>query len=164
MRGKTIKNGVQLWPVGTDTAKSVIYGRFGIESGEPASIHFSQDLPEEFYEQITAEKLITRYSKGHPVQEWIKPSHRRNEVLDCTVYALAAAYHLGMNKFSERDWARLEDIVQPITADLFDNVPKKAEKTATKPDKVVIKEHKLKKKPAPKARRRKNKTGFASNW
>ena len=164
MRGKTIKNGVQLWPVGTDTAKSVIYGRFGIESGEPASIHFSQDLPEEFYEQITAEKLITRYSKGHPVQEWVKPSHRRNEVLDCTVYALAAAYHLGMNKFSERDWARLEDIVQPITADLFDNVPKKAEKTATKPDKVVIKEHKLKKKPAPKARRRKNKTGFASNW
>ena len=85
-------------------------------------------------------------------------------MLDCTVYALAAAYHLGMNKFSERDWARLEDIVQPITADLFDNVPKKAEKTATKPDKVVIKEHKLKKKPAPKARRRKNKTRFASNW
>ena len=164
MRGKTIKNGVQLWPVGTDTAKSVIYGRFGIESGEPASIHFSQDLPEEFYEQITAEKLITRYHKGHPIQEWVKPSHRRNEVLDCTVYALAAAYHLGMNKFSERDWARLEDIVQPITADLFDNVPKKAEKTATKPDKVVIKEHVLKKKPAPKPRRRKSKAGFASNW
>ena len=164
MRGKTIKNGVQLWPVGTDTAKSVIYGRFGIESGEPASTHFSQDLPEEFYEQITAEKLITRYHKGHPIQEWVKPSHRRNEVLDCTVYALAAAYHLGMNKFSERDWARLEDIVQPITADLFDNVPKKAEKTDTKPDKVVIKQHQLKKKVAPKPRRRKSKAGFASNW
>ena len=164
MRGTTIKGGVQLWPVGTDTAKSVIYGRFGIATGAAASIHYSIDLPEEFYAQLTAEKLITRYHKGHPVQEWVKPSHKRNEVLDCTVYALAAAYHLGMNKFSERDWARLEDIVQPITADLFDNVPKKAEKTATKPDKVVIKEHKLKKKPAPKARRRKNKTGFASNW
>ena len=171
MRGTTIKGGVQLWPVGTDTAKSVIYGRFGIATGAAASIHYSIDLPEEFYAQLTAEKLITRYTKGHPVQEWIKPSHKRNEVLDCTVYALAAAYHLGMNKFSERDWARLEDIVQPMTADLFnlppeneEKTPQKADKTGTKPDKVVLKQQKLKKKTPPKARRRRNKTGFASNW
>ena len=171
MRGTTIKGGVQLWPVGTDTAKSVIYGRFGIATGAAASIHYSIDLPEEFYAQLTAEKLITRYTKGHPVQEWVKPSHKRNEVLDCTVYALAAAYHLGMNKFSERDWARLEDIVQPMTADLFnlppeneEKTPQKADKTGTKPDKVVLKQQKLKKKPPPKARRRRNKTGFASNW
>ncbi len=171
MRGKTIKGGVQLWPVGTDTAKSVIYGRFGIESGEPASIHFSKDLPEEFYAQITAEKLITRYHKGFPVNEWVKPSHRRNEVLDCTVYALAAAYHLGMNKFSERDWQRLEDIVQPLTADLFDKTPQieqkteqKDDKTDQKPAKTRQKEHTVIKKPPVKQRRRRKSTGFVANY
>ena len=171
MRGKTIKGGVQLWPVGSDTAKGVLYGRFGIKTGQAGSVHFSQDLPDEFYAQITAEKLITRYVKGHPVQEWVKPSHRRNEVLDCTVYALAAAYHLGMNKFSDRDWLRIEEIVQPITEDLFNNSQqngaekdKKAVKNVKKPGKVALKQQKLKKKTPPKPTRKRNKAGFANNW
>jgi len=164
MRGKTIKGGVQLWPVGTDTAKGVLYGRFGIESGAAGSVHFSKDLAEEFYAQITAEKLITRYHKGHPIQEWVKPSHRRNEVLDCTVYALAAAYHLGMNKFSERDWTRLEEIVQPITADLFENNVQKAAEKVKKPAKTGEKTHKVKKKTAQKPRRKKTNTGFVARY
>lgn len=117
-RGKTIRGGVQLWPVGTDTAKEVIYGRFKIEEGA-GRIHFSTELPDEFYEQITAEKMATRYYKGHPRTEWVKPSHRRNEVLDCTVYALAAAYHLGIHRWRERDWLHLEELVQPVNGDLF---------------------------------------------
>jgi len=128
-------------------------------------------LPEEFYAQITAEKLITRYHKGFPVNEWVKPSHRRNEVLDCTVYALAAAYHLGMNKFSERDWQRLEDIVQPITKDLFANnadiepkTEQKPDKTEQKPEKTGKKAHKIIKKPPPKPRRRRKSTGFVANY
>jgi phage terminase large subunit GpA-like protein len=122
-RGKTIRGGVQLWPVGTDTAKQVIYGRFGIEEG-PGRMHFSNDLPDEFYAQITAEKMATRYHKGHPRIEWVKPSHRRNEVLDCTVYALAAAYQLGMPRWRDRDWDALEEHAQPRVADLFGATPK----------------------------------------
>jgi len=164
MRGKTIKGGVQLWPVGTDTAKGVLYGRFGIESGAAGSVHFSKDLPDEFYAQITAEKLITRYHKGHPIQEWVKPSHKRNEVLDCTVYALAAAYHLGMNKFSERDWSRLDEIVQPITKDLFENNAQIAAEKVKKPAKTGGKTHKVKKKTAQKPRRKKTNTGFVARY
>ena len=128
------------------------------------SIHFSKDLPEEFYAQITAEKLITRYSKGHPIQEWVKPSHRRNEVLDCTVYALAAAYHLGMNKFSERDWSRLEEIVQPIPDYLVENNEQKLDENEQKVEKNAIKEHKVKNKVVKKPRRRSDKAGFVSRW
>ena len=164
MRGKTIKGGVQLWPVGTDTAKGVLYGRFGIESGAAGSVHFSKDLPDEFYAQITAEKLITRYHKGHPIQEWVKPSHRRNEALDCTVYALAAAYHLGMNKFSERDWTRLEEIVQPITKDLFENNEQIAAENEKKSEKTGGKTHKVKKKTVQKPRRKKTNTGFVARY
>ena len=167
MRGKTVKNGVQLWPIGTDTAKSVIYGRYGIEVGQPASIHFSKDLPDEFYAQITAEKLITRYHKGHPIQEWVKPSHKRNEVLDCTVYALAAAYHLGMNKFSERDWSRLEDLVQPHTKDLFNSDPVIEKKHPTIPDEPVKTEQNkvASQRKSPRNPRRKGKSNnFATSW
>jgi len=155
---------VQLWPVGTDTAKGVLYGRFGIESGAAGSIHFSKDLAEEFYAQLTAEKLITRYHKGHPIQEWVKPSHRRNEVLDCTVYALAAAYHLGMNKFSERDWSRLEEIVQPITADLFENNAQIAAENVKKPEKTGEKKYKVGKKPPQKSHRKRKSAGFVTSW
>jgi len=167
MRGKTLKGGVQLFPVGTDTAKSVIYGRFGIPTGEIASMHFSKDLPDEFYAQMTAEKLVTRYVKGHPIAEWVKPSHKRNEVLDCTVYALSAAYHLGMNRFSDRDWSRLEDIVQPITKDLFAETPDNDENhaliTAKNDQKTVENDQKptqIKQKPIRKQRPRRRTGGF----
>jgi len=127
LKGKTIKGGVQLWPVGSDTAKGVWYGRFAIDEGA-GRVHFSDKLEDDFFDQITSERLVTRYVKGHPRNEWIKPSHKRNEVLDCSVYALAAAYHLGMNKWSQKDWQHLEDVVDPITKDLFaqssQNTPK----------------------------------------
>jgi phage terminase large subunit GpA-like protein len=132
LKGKTIKGGVQLWPVGSDTAKGVWYGRFAIDEGA-GRVHFSDKLEDDFFDQITAEKLVTRYVKGHPRAEWVKPSHKRNEVLDCSVYALAAAYHLGMNKWSQKDWQHLEDMVDPITKDLFaesTKIPPKEQKPA----------------------------------
>jgi phage terminase large subunit GpA-like protein len=155
--GKTLKDGVQLWPVGTDTAKEVIYGKFNIKAGA-GSMHFSHELPDEFYEQISSEKLITRYHKGFPRKEWVKPSHVRNEVLDCSVYSLAAAYHLGMNKFSQRDWKTLEDTVQPLTKDLF------ADKTENIKQIVEAKSKKTQQNYQPIARRKKANTGFASRW
>jgi len=92
--GKTIKNGVLLWHIGTDTAKKTIYSRLH----NPDSIgtfHFPSGLDNEFYIQLTAEKEITRYVKGFPVLEWIKVN-RRNEVLDCYVYSYAAAIRAGL--------------------------------------------------------------------
>jgi phage terminase large subunit GpA-like protein len=163
LKGKTIKGGVQLWPVGSDTAKGVWYGRFGIEDGA-GRVHFSTGFDDDFYSQLTSERKVTRYHKGHPKTEWVKPSHKRNEVLDCSVYALAAVYHLGMNKFSQKDWQHLEDIVEPITKDLFD-VSSEKTKTELKTDKKIIK--KLTKTP-PKIRPRHGKHkasgGFVSRW
>jgi phage terminase large subunit GpA-like protein len=92
--GQTIKNGVQLWPVGTDTAKATLYSRLRIKEG-PGCVHFPVDIDDDFYMQLTAEKQITKFVKGYPSREWIKV-RERNEALDCTVYALAAAYRAGL--------------------------------------------------------------------
>jgi phage terminase large subunit GpA-like protein len=82
-------------------------------------MHVSRELPEDYYEQLTAERLVTRYVKGRPRLEWIKPSGRRNEALDLEVYAIAAAHKIGLNRFRVTDWDALERQVQPAQVDLL---------------------------------------------
>jgi phage terminase large subunit GpA-like protein len=106
-RGEKIPRGVHLWPVGASTGKSLVYGRLTVEEHGAGFIHFSTELDETFYDQLTSERLVTRYVKGYPVLEWQLPSGRRNEALDCAVYAFAGAHQQGLPRFRESDWARL---------------------------------------------------------
>ena len=46
-------------------------------------------LDQEYFEQLTAEKLSLVYDKGVEKRRWIK-TRERNEALDCQVYSLAA--------------------------------------------------------------------------
>ncbi len=120
-RGQKLARGVKLWPIGTDTAKSEIYGH--LRNAEPGSgyVWLSKHLPAEVFDQLTAERLVTRYVKGHAKLEWVKPAGKRNEALDCAVYALAAAHWLGIERWREADWARWEarvsapDLFSPAT-------------------------------------------------
>ncbi len=112
-RGQKLPRGVKLWPIGTDTAKSEIYGRLRIEQAGPGFVHFSRHLAPEVFEQLTAERLVTRYTKGHARLEWIKTPGRRNEALDCAVYALAAAHWAGVDRWRETDWKRWQAKVEP---------------------------------------------------
>lgn len=118
-RGERIKKGATLWLVGGDTAKSLIYGRLKVEEPGPGYMHFSHELPAEYYDQLTAERLVTRYVKGRPRLEWLKPAGKRNEALDLEVYAIVAAHKLGVNRWKGPDWDRLEQRVQPKQADLL---------------------------------------------
>jgi phage terminase large subunit GpA-like protein len=81
---------VDLFLVGTDEAKLIVMRRLVQTSQTGGFCHFPKDRNEEWYKQITAEKLGLRYLKGQPIREWTKPDRARNEALDCRVYALAA--------------------------------------------------------------------------
>lgn len=94
--GRKTVRAVDLFPVGVDEAKSVVMRRLGIKEEGPGYCHFPQGRDLEYFEQITAEKLITRYRKGFPHREWHK-TRERNEALDCRVYALAALHLLNVN-------------------------------------------------------------------
>lgn len=96
-RGKKIENGVQLWPVGTDTAKATIYARLKISEPGPGMYHNYIGLDDEYYLQLTAERLVTRFRDGYPHQEWqnVRPGGR-NEAIDAEVYAYAAAMRAGL--------------------------------------------------------------------
>ena len=85
---------VKLFSIGTDTAKEMIYSRLKITEPSAGYCHFPADRDEQYFKQLTAEKLVTHYHKGFPVRRWEKPKGRRNEALDCRVYALAALHIL----------------------------------------------------------------------
>ena len=112
-RGNKIPKGVKLWPIGTDTAKAEIYGRLRVVAPGPGYVHLSRHLPADEVEQLTSERMVTRYVKGRPRQEWVLPPGKRNEGLDCAVYALAGAHWAGVDRWSDADWARRERMVRP---------------------------------------------------
>jgi phage terminase large subunit GpA-like protein len=52
---------------------------------------------------------VTRIVKGFPRGSWEKEPGRRNEALDCRVYARAAAAIYGLDRLEERHWQRMEE-------------------------------------------------------
>ena len=93
------KRGFSPEPVGVDQGKTLIYSRLGIEQPGAGYCHFpvSPDYDDEYFAQLTAEKLVTRYTKGRPKQEWVQ-TRSRNEAIDVRVYGLAALRLFGTNK------------------------------------------------------------------
>ena len=78
--------------VGVDTAKDTIYARLRFPEPGAGYIHFPVGgaFDAEYFAQLTAEEVQTRYSEGRPYRVWLLPDGKRNEVLDTMVYALAA--------------------------------------------------------------------------
>ncbi|WP_417285341.1 phage terminase large subunit family protein [Comamonas sp.] len=116
-RGRKIARGVKLWSVGVDNAKDLLLGQLAIKEPGPGYLHFSHELPREWYEQLTAEHRVLQRINGKDVFRWMK-RRQRNEILDCRNYALHAAMAQGLHKWSDSKWQQLEQAVQP-PRDLF---------------------------------------------
>jgi phage terminase large subunit GpA-like protein len=94
LRASRAKSRDLVYMVGVDTAKDTIYARFQIVEPGPGYCHLPAD-PQTGYdpgwvEQVTSEQKVTKYKEGRPYAVWILPKGKRNEALDCRVYALAA--------------------------------------------------------------------------
>lgn len=116
-RGQKWPNGIKLWQIGTDTAKDLLLGQLAIQQPGPGYVHFSHELPREWYEQLTAEQRILTKVNGRDTYKWVK-RRPRNEILDCRNMALHAVLGLGVESWSDRKWSQLEASVQP-PPDLF---------------------------------------------
>lgn len=105
------KGRIPLFSVGVDACKEAFYARLKVDQPGPGYCHFPHDRDDEWFRQLTAEKMITKYIKGRPHREWIKRAHERNEALDCRVYAIAARQGLvTMGLQIDAEAARLECI------------------------------------------------------
>ena len=89
----------KLWLVGVDTAKHLLFGR--LAAG--ASIRASDSLPPVWFEQVTSERVVTRYVRGQPTRSFQRIPGKRAEALDCLVYATAARSMVSL------DWSKRRD-------------------------------------------------------
>jgi phage terminase large subunit GpA-like protein len=96
-----MQGGGRLWVLGVDVIKTQLLDRLQRDQ----AIYFSNTLPPVFYEQLFAERRVTRYFRGRPIRRFELISGRHNEALDCTVMAIAARAALRPN-FDQRE-ARL---------------------------------------------------------
>lgn len=128
-RGQKWSNGIKLWSIGVDTAKDLLLGQLSLTKPGPGYVHFSHQLPREWFEQLTAEQRILAKVAGRDAYKWVK-RRQRNEVLDCRNYALHAAFSLGLHNYTDKRWTALETAVQPSIDDMFST------KTATSPQEI----------------------------
>jgi phage terminase large subunit GpA-like protein len=90
--GRGRKINVDVWLIGVDTVKDLLYGRVKkvLEAG-PGYLHFDATTEPEWFDQFTSETVIHKISMGRRVRVWRpRSSGSRQEALDCTVYAYAA--------------------------------------------------------------------------
>jgi phage terminase large subunit GpA-like protein len=87
-----------LWTLGVDDLKSTIYSRLAVKDPGPGYIHFplADWCDDEYFAQLTAEKIQTKHRRGVPYREWVQ-TRKRNEALDCMVYGNAALILLNPN-------------------------------------------------------------------
>lgn len=113
IRGKNIKRGARLWTVGTNLLKDELYSWLKLDKpidGDPypsGYCHFPE-YEDEYFKQLTAEQLFARTVKGYTRYQWEK-TRERNEALDMRVYARAAAIAFGIDRFNDKQWARMAD-------------------------------------------------------
>jgi phage terminase large subunit GpA-like protein len=156
-----LKRKVDLYIVGTDNAKTVVMKRLGITSPGPGYCHFPAGRDVEWFRQLTAEKVVTKFVKGFPKREWKKDDGRRNEALDCRVYAFAALVMASpqFDKLAFKLRKRREAMPEPPPMPMPEPVtePKEPDKTPLDPAPPPADS------PA-KVRRPRRKTGFVKNW
>jgi len=138
-RGKTLRRGLKVFQVGVDAAKSELYGWLKLSGpGEdelaPHGFCHFPEYSEEYFKQLTAEQLTIKIIRGFKRYQWEK-KRERNEALDCRVYARAAASLVGLDRFKETDWERLESDVGVTNQRKDKSV--ETQKSVEKPEKKV---------------------------
>lgn len=87
LQARGLSRSIKVFPVAGNTAKDTIYAHLDAVDGP--TMHFPDSYPQEFYDQLTAEKCITKFKAGVSVRQYVK-IRPRNEALDIRCYSLAA--------------------------------------------------------------------------
>lgn len=125
IKGESARNGKRspVWPtkkptnrtkksfkpiiLGVNSAKDQIRRRLHLDVTGPGYMHFPSDRDIGYFQQLLAERLMTRKIGADTYRVWELPAGKANEALDCRVYAYAALCglnHMGLklNNLCER--------------------------------------------------------------
>jgi phage terminase large subunit GpA-like protein len=74
----------------------------------PGYILFPTGLEDRFFQELVSETRVAKKRMGMLYYIWDKPDRQANEILDCVIYASAAAIKHGVNFISDQGWKKLE--------------------------------------------------------
>lgn len=127
---KNNKHRCPLFVLGPNAGKKLVYGRLKIqgESREARAAykyHFDEGADREYFDQLTAEKAEKKRVGGQWVTVYTCDAHKRNEALDCEVYALAAFYlsNVPRERMAERLYGEIEHEKTQVVAHPQESAP-----------------------------------------
>jgi phage terminase large subunit GpA-like protein len=150
-KGQVLKNSAEVFPVGSDTIKSTLFGRLKHNEHGAGYIHFHAEAGQEYFKQITSERQVVRYVKGFAIREWKKRPGDRNEALDCFVYSYAALHFLYMRFNRNTIFEQFERSIGKAA--------KKADTSDVLPDKPIDSTYR-----PPQRRVRRGNPSFVTSW
>lgn len=83
---------VDLYIIGVDSAKAILYQRLRIAEPGPGYCHFPRrdEYDQTHFKNLVAEKCVTVYKNNIPTRKWVLPEAKNNEQLDVRIYSMAA--------------------------------------------------------------------------
>ena len=169
--GRKVKGGLNLWTVSVSFFKKELYKHLALAKPTdeqlaqgftfPAGyVHLPDIVSDEWIKQLVAEQqVIVRSRRGFATRTEWRQLRPRNEALDARVYARAAVWLAGADRWSDQRWRNLEQQLGLDPPPLF-NPPKTADQPsnqAAKSDMAVAQAPQagnIAARPAPAARRR----------
>jgi phage terminase large subunit GpA-like protein len=82
-------------------------------SEPPGYCHWPTTYDKRYFKGLVAERLVVKLVQGRPKEIWELPPGVRNEPLDLSIYARAAAAACGLDRMTETDWVELEKLLPP---------------------------------------------------
>lgn len=117
-RGKVIKAGIKVFAVNPDIGKAALYAKLRLPRPDTPGdwpdgwVHLPKWADSDEIRQLTAEQQIKERVKGGFFRySWQILPGRRNEALDCAVYAHACAHVMGLPRWTEAHWTDAEERV-----------------------------------------------------
>jgi phage terminase large subunit GpA-like protein len=120
VNGKKTKRGLNLWTVSVSVFKKELYKLLGLDKPTDEQmamgytyplgfVHLPDTTSDEWIKQLVAEQqVIVRSRHGFSAKTEWRQLRPRNEALDCRVYARAAVWLSGADRWSDARWAALE--------------------------------------------------------
>jgi len=102
---KKTRTGYAPISLGVSAAKEAIRELLLVEKIGPGFQHFPEGRPDNYFEQLTSEKLLLEYKNGRAIKYWKQQKGHANEALDARVYAYAALrglMHVRKFRFEKR--------------------------------------------------------------
>ena len=107
--------------IGVNAAKDLISSWLAVDKHGPGYMHFPMGRDHNYFEQLTAEKLVPDRVGGRLIRRWLQKPGRANEALDCRVYAYAAL--CGLVYMNLRLNRRADEVGAPRTPGAPANLP-----------------------------------------